>query len=91
MIFSKKFHFSRVISGGSWAATKMNLKLDNNKYVQVTNKLSKRTPTRWGQYTPSSIKNRHILPFIKVTQPIVSQDKEISVLPVSVGLRGLVH
>ena len=90
-IFSKKVHYSRVTSRQTWVATKMSIKLGNNKYVLVTNKLSKWTHTKHGQYTPVSIKNKHILPFIRVTHLVVSLDEEILVLLVLIGVRGLVH
>jgi len=62
--------------------------------MNKTNKranLSKRTPTRRRPYTPSSINKGHVLPFIKVTHPVVSLDEEVPILLVPVGIRGLVH
>ena len=55
------------------------------------NKLSKRTPTKRRHYTPGSIKNKHILPFIRVMHLVVPLDEEVLVLPVSVRVGGLIH
>ena len=53
--------------------------------------LNKQMPTRQRHYTPSSINKGHVLPFIRVTHPVVSLDEEVPVLLVPVGIRGFVH
>ena len=53
--------------------------------------LNKQMPTRQRHYTPSSINKRHVLPFIRMANPVVPLDEELPVLLVPIRIRSLVH